>query len=166
MGKGPQVRWWIDQMLRRGRSADERAKVRRIALVVDDEEAIVRFVERVLTEAGFQTVSARDGVEAVAVVATMDRVDLLVTDLMMPNMTGDELARRVRALEPDLPVLYLTGFSDRLFADRTQLWEREAFVDKPCTARGLLQAVSLVMPEPVAGCFGQPSWEPRVATAS
>jgi len=72
------------------------------------------------------------------------RFDILVTDLMMPKMMGDELARRLRHEEPAIKVLYLTGFSDRLFKDKTTLWEDEAFLDKPCTVKGLLQAVALL----------------------
>jgi len=70
---------------------------------------------------------------------------LLVTDLMMPQMTGDELARRLRLGEPDLKILYLTGFSDRLFKDKVTLWENEAYLDKPCTLKSLREAVSLML---------------------
>ena len=74
-------------------------------------------------------------------VSTIGKLDLLLTDLLMPSMNGDELARRLRSKEPDLKVLYLTGFSDRLFAERTVLWQDEAFL--ACTVRGLLEAASL-----------------------
>ena len=65
---------------------------------------------------------------------------------MMPQMTGDELARRLRRRNtPALKVLYLTGFSDRLFKEKVTLWADEAFLDKPCSVKGLLQAVSLLL---------------------
>jgi CheY-like chemotaxis protein len=114
-------------------------------LIVDDEELVRKFVGRVLSEAGYQTAAASDGPEALEVAAGLDRFDLLVTDVMMPQMTGDELARRLRASLPGLKVLYLTGFSDRLFKEKVTLWADEAFLDKPCSAKGLLQAVSLLM---------------------
>jgi len=114
-------------------------------LVVDDEESVRRFVKRVLTEAGCHITIAGDGDEALAVAAHLDAIDMLVTDLMMPHMNGDELARRLRARHPDLAVLYLTGFSDRLFAERLTLWEHEAFLDKPCSIVGLKEAVSLLV---------------------
>jgi len=113
-------------------------------LVVDDEETVRRFVARVLQEAGCDVVTAADGPEAIAIAEGAGTIDLLVTDLMMPQMNGDELARRLRKRDGDLPVLYLTGFSDRLFAERMTLWDREAFLDKPCTINGLLEAVSLL----------------------
>jgi two-component system, cell cycle sensor histidine kinase and response regulator CckA len=115
------------------------------ALIVDDEDTVRKFVERVLREAGYKTAIASDGPEAIAVAATLETFDILVTDVMMPQMTGDELARRLRQTEPKLKVLYLTGFSDRLFKEKVILWQDEAFLDKPCSVKGLLQAVSLLL---------------------
>src|SRR6185436_13139565 len=114
-------------------------------LVVDDEELVRKFVERVLSEAGYQTATASDGPEALEVAAKLEQFDVLVTDVMMPQMTGDELARRIRVLAPAVKVLYLTGFSDRLFKEKVTLWADEAFLDKPCSVKGLLQAVALLL---------------------
>ena len=110
---------------------------------MDDEEPVRRLVDRMLSDAGYRPVIASDGPEAIDLAATQT-FDLLVTDLMMPQMNGDELARRLRQKEPSLKVLYLTGFSDRLFKEKVTLWEDEAFLDKPCSAKGLTQAVSLL----------------------
>lgn len=116
-----------------------------VALIVDDEEPVRRFVDRALREAGYKTVTASGGAEAISAVAAAGGFDILVTDLMMPEMTGDELARRLRLQEPSLKVLYLTGFSDRLFTEKATLWQDEAFLEKPCTLRGLVEAVSLLL---------------------
>jgi len=114
-------------------------------LVVDDEEPVRKFVERVLREAGYKTATAADGPEAIEVAKKMASLDILVTDVMMPQMTGDELARRLRVTAPGVKVLYLTGFSDRLFKEKVTLWADEAFLDKPCSVKGLLEAVSLLL---------------------
>ena len=114
-------------------------------LVVDDEDLVRKFVERVLRDAGYQTATAADGPEALEVAAKLESFDVLVTDVMMPQMTGDELARRVRVAAPHIKVLYLTGFSDRLFKEKVTLWADEAFLDKPCSVTGLRQAVSLLL---------------------
>ena len=114
-------------------------------LVVDDEDLVRKFVERVLRDAGYRTAAAADGPEALEVAAKLESFDVLVTDVMMPQMTGDELARRVRVSAPHIKVLYLTGFSDRLFKEKVTLWADEAFLDKPCSVNGLLQAVSLLL---------------------
>jgi two-component system, cell cycle sensor histidine kinase and response regulator CckA len=115
------------------------------ALVVDDEEPVRRFVDRVLREGGYKTMLAGDGPEALEVAARHEDFDILVTDLMMPAMNGDELARRLRQQAPSLKVLYLTGFADRLFKEKTTLWADEAFLEKPCSMKGLLEAVSLLL---------------------
>jgi DNA-binding response OmpR family regulator len=148
---------WLDRLKKAAHlwsSAMKESMTTPTVLIVDDEAAISRFVQRVLQDAGFTTLVAHDGAEAVTLAVLAGDINLVVTDLMMPHMNGDELARRLRANQPDLPVLYLTGFSDRLFADRMQLWENEAFLDKPCSVKGLLEAVALISHRRVPGTFG------------
>jgi CheY-like chemotaxis protein len=113
-------------------------------LIVDDEEPIRRVVERILNSAGYITRLASGGADAIAAAEGVDRIDVLVTDMMMPEMNGDEVARRLRQKHPALKVLYYTGYGDRLFDQKTTMWEGEAFLEKPCSARGLLEAVSLL----------------------
>jgi two-component system cell cycle sensor histidine kinase/response regulator CckA len=120
-------------------------------LVVDDEEAVLKFVNRILTERGYETVLASSGAAAEQAVTTSGPFNILVTDLMMPEMSGDELARRLRQVEPRLKVLYLTGFSDHLFKEKATLWADEAFLDKPCSVKGLLEAVSLLATGRITG---------------
>jgi two-component system cell cycle sensor histidine kinase/response regulator CckA len=114
-------------------------------LIVDDEESILTYVDRVLSKAGYRTTLAMNGPDAIKVAAASGRLDLLLTDVMMPEMTGAELARRLRQGQPHLKVLYLTGFADQLFTEKVTLWEDEAFLEKPCSAAALLQAVSLAI---------------------
>jgi two-component system, cell cycle sensor histidine kinase and response regulator CckA len=114
-------------------------------LIVDDEEPVRKFVDRVMRDAGYATAQAADGTEALEVASTLQSVDILVTDVMMPQMLGDELARRLREAEPAVKVLYLTGYSDRLFKEKVTLWADEAYLDKPCSMKGLRQAVSLLL---------------------
>ena len=113
-------------------------------LIVDDEEPIRRLVDRILQSAGYVTRLAANGAEALAAAEGPDPIDLLVTDMMMPVMNGDEVARRLRQKHPTLKVLYYTGYSDRLFDEKGMLWEDEAFVEKPSGSKGLLEAVSLL----------------------
>jgi two-component system, cell cycle sensor histidine kinase and response regulator CckA len=113
-------------------------------LVVDDEESVCKFVDRVLRSAGYQTATASGGAEAIDIALKIEP-EILVTDVMMPKMTGDELARRLRQQQPSLKVLYLTGFADNLFKEKLTLWQDEAYLDKPCSIKSLLQAVSLLL---------------------
>jgi len=114
-------------------------------LVVDDEEAVRRFVERVLRDAGYKTVVAANGHEAIEVAKQVGQLGGLVTDVQMPAMMGDELARLLRQSDPELKVLYLTGYSDRLFREKARLWGDEAYLDKPCSVKALREAVSLLL---------------------
>ena len=123
---------------------ETKAKPKRI-LIVDDEPVIVQFVDRVLRGAGYVTSTAGSGVEALQVAEAAAPYDLVVADVNMPGITGPELIGRLRMKQPDLRVLYLTGYNDQLFAARNLLWEGEAFLDKPATIDGLLQAVSLML---------------------
>lgn len=112
-------------------------------LVVDDEEAIRSFAERVLRDASYQVTVAPGGLEALKIAQEQGPFDLFVLDVVMPRMTGDEVAATIRRSDPDAKILYFTGFSDRLFTARSTLWENEAFVEKPATIKGLLEAVSM-----------------------
>jgi CheY-like chemotaxis protein len=114
-------------------------------LIVDDEESIRLFVDRVLRDAGYDTKVAPDGERALEAARSFEPFGLLLTDMVMPGMNGDELARRLRLDYPDLKVLYLTGFADRLFSARPVLWANEAFLDKPVSVAGLREAVSLAL---------------------
>ena len=114
-------------------------------LVVDDEQSVRTFVERVLQRAGYETAAAADGPEALRIVEDRGPFNLVLADVVMPGMRGDELGRRLRARDPDQKVLYFTGFSDQLFDARAILWDGEAFLEKPVTVDGLLEAVSLML---------------------
>jgi two-component system, cell cycle sensor histidine kinase and response regulator CckA len=113
-------------------------------LVVDDEPTVLEYLNRILTRSGYRPALASNPGQAVQVAATMDRVDLLVTDLAMPEMNGEELAAAVRSRYPSVKVLYQTGHSDRLFEERSALGGVDAFIEKPYSVGGLQEAVSLL----------------------
>ena len=127
---------------------------RKRLLVVDDEAPILKLVTRILAIDNYEITSAESGDEAAQMVSRPDYpgVDLLVTDLMMPGMTGRDLAAIVRGKYPKSRVLYVTGFADTLFKDLTELGEGESFIEKPFGTDGLLEATRLLM-------FGQISEE-------
>ncbi len=114
-------------------------------MVVDDEAAVRDIEKLVLTNAGYDVLTAEDGPAALSLLDADHPVDLVVADLKMPAMDGDEMARRLRAVHPDLKILFVTGHADFLFEAQPVLWEAEAFLDKPFTAAGLLEAVSVLL---------------------
>jgi two-component system cell cycle sensor histidine kinase/response regulator CckA len=89
---------------------------------------------------------ASDGPEALRLSEAQRRpFDLFVVDVLMPLMRGDELGRQLRQRDPDVKVLYFTGYADRLFEERPTLWEHEAFLEKAVTVEGLREAVSMLL---------------------
>lgn len=122
-------------------------------LVVDDDPLMLQMITKILSRDGYEIIAASSGQEALAALDARGTVDLLVTDVSMPEMTGPQLASRIRERLPQLPVLFETGFSDMLFDDRPELDERSAFLEKPFTSRGLLEATRLVL----FGGFTQPA---------
>ncbi len=117
---------------------------RPVVLVVDDEAQIREIERRLLQQAGYDVIEASGATEALAVLHDGTQIDLLVADLDMPEVTGDEMVRRIRVERPDLKVLYVTGHIDRLM-DARPLWDGEAFLDKPFSMNGLVEAVSLLI---------------------
>lgn len=113
-------------------------------LVVDDEAPIRQLARRILEDGGYRVTEAGDGLEAITLLSEGCTVDLLVADLAMPKLGGDALVCRIRCAHPNLKVLYLTGHIDTLM-DSRPLWEDEAFLEKPFSAVGLKEAVSLLL---------------------
>ena len=111
-------------------------------LVVDDQASACLYADRVLRLAGYRAVVASSGFEAIRKAKAMPRVDVLVTDLLMPGMNGDELARDLRERDTQLKVLYVTGLSGRLFRERVALGDGDALLEKPFSMTALEHAFS------------------------
>src|SRR6266853_1345208 len=116
-----------------------------IVLMAEDESVIRQMARRILEGGGYRVLEAVDGVEAVKILTSGTEVDLLMADLEMPNLAGEEMVRQCRITHPDLKVLYVSGVVDRLLDERPVLWEGEAFLNKPFTPNGLIEAVNLLM---------------------
>ena len=122
-------------------------EVRKRLLVVDDEIPILKLVTRILATDNYEIAAASSGDEAAQMINSPDYpgVDLLVTDLMMPGINGLELAMITRQRFPNVRVLFVTGFADRLFKGLTELGVGESFIEKPFGTDGLLEATRLLM---------------------
>ena len=113
-------------------------------LVVDDEAQMRALERRVLEDLGYSVLEAAGGTDLVDLLAGGARFDLLIADLDMPMVRGDEMVKRLRRSRPDLRVLYVTGHTDWLMDGRTMA-QGEAFLGKPFSAAELRDAVSLVL---------------------
>jgi two-component system cell cycle sensor histidine kinase/response regulator CckA len=121
-----------------------------LVLVVDDEPPIRQMESRILQMNGFRVIEASDGLEALEKLQQGLQVDLLIADLEMPELAGEEMVRRIHNTRADQKVLYVSGVIDRLL-DRRLLREGEAFLEKPFTADGLVEAVSLLLTGSIRG---------------
>ncbi len=119
-------------------------------LVVEDEHAVREGISRLLTDHAYRVMSARDGAGALEMVAEFDgEIDLLLTDLVMPGMSGRELAEILLHVRPDIGVLFMSGYPQGLSEEYAPTVG--GVLSKPFTERGLLQAVSDAISWPEAG---------------
>ena len=112
-------------------------------LVVEDEETVRTLASRVLSEAGYGVIRAADGAEAFNVVNDGERVDLVLSDVVMPRMSGVELAERLATVRPDLPVIFMSGYTGTELAPGVHA--AAGFLQKPFAAESLLQRVRAVL---------------------
>jgi CheY-like chemotaxis protein len=112
-----------------------------VVLVTEDEDTIRALARRILEREGFTVLEARDGREAIRVAAGYpSRIDLLVSDMVMPNLGGSELFAHLRLLRPDLRVLFVSGYTDDDIIRRGLKDAGSAFLQKPFTAHALAAA--------------------------
>lgn len=116
----------------------------KVALLVDDEQLVRDYVSTVLRQEGFKVLEAADGTDALSIVQGMrGTVDVLVTDVRMPRMTGIELVRSVKTDFPALPVIYISAeaFCDGLHDPCGHV----LFLQKPFGPQAIRDAVRTVM---------------------
>ena len=114
-------------------------------LFVDDESMIVDLAEKCLARLGYQVTSCTDPFEALNLVVAGDRpIDLLVSDMTMPGMTGVQLARGIREVNPDVPIILCTGDRERIPNDQLAVLRVAEVLDKPVELNALAAAVRRV----------------------
>jgi CheY-like chemotaxis protein len=121
-------------------------------LVVEDEPGVRSFVATQLASLGYEPVTAADGNEALNRLQADPAIDLLFTDLVMPNgMSGVTLAKRVAALRPDLPVLYTSGYADDVLGGHQAVGSEVPVLCKPYRRNELALAIQAVLSRSPAG---------------
>ncbi|MGE0451920.1 MAG: ATP-binding protein [Vicinamibacteria bacterium] len=110
-------------------------------LVVDDEAPLRELVCEALGASGYTTVGATGAEQALEIVASAGKVDILLTDVVLPTLGGPELANRLEALRPGLKVLFMSGYTDDAIVLHGVLPASRAFLQKPFTIDALLRKV-------------------------
>ncbi len=115
-------------------------------LLVEDEEVVRGLAAHILEEAGYNVIKARGGDEAIQLCKKQDgRIDLLLTDVVMPEISGKEVAQRITALLPHLKVLFMSGYTDEAIVHHGVLDSSVEFIQKPFTPLGLSKKVREVL---------------------
>jgi two-component system, cell cycle sensor histidine kinase and response regulator CckA len=114
-------------------------------LLVEDDPLVRAIARRTLTEAGFSVLDAEDGQQALAIVARQQPIDLVLTDVAMPEFGGRELAQRLSRLKPDLPIIFMSGYTDDDLTRRGLLDAGIPFLEKPFSPQDLTRLVQDVL---------------------
>jgi two-component system cell cycle sensor histidine kinase/response regulator CckA len=117
-----------------------------VVLIAEDDPSVRQVVHTILERAGYTVVGSAGPLEALALAREHpDRIDLLLTDVVMPLLSGKELAERLSLLRPNLRVIYMSGYTDKDIVHRGVLDEGVHFLPKPITPARLLDLVARVL---------------------
>ncbi len=119
-----------------------RTRASETILVVEDQEAACEMIVEILREEGYRVLAASDGIQAQEVLRRApETVDLLLTDVVMPKMSGTDLARALAPSQPRMRVLYMSGYTDEVITHHGVLNTGVSFLQKPFTTAALADRV-------------------------
>ncbi|MGH9889209.1 MAG: response regulator, partial [bacterium] len=111
-------------------------------LLVEDSDAVRQLAKRILRGLGYTVLTARDGREALELVSTDEsRIDLVLTDVVMPHMSGRQLAEAITVRRPDVKILYMSGYTDDIIIQKGLHDRGASFIEKPFTMSTLAERV-------------------------
>jgi PAS domain S-box-containing protein len=120
-------------------------------LMAEDEDDLRQITARVLTRAGYHVLAAAGGAEAIHLAQThAGPIHLLLTDVIMPKMMGNEVAAQVKQRRPGIPVLYMSGYAEPVLTENGTLPDGVTIVEKPFTSHELLDRIRSIL-NPAAG---------------
>ncbi|MCZ6677232.1 MAG: ATP-binding protein [Candidatus Poribacteria bacterium] len=120
-------------------------------LVVDDEKMIRRLLKQTLKGFGYTVLTAHDGEEALLTAEQHEGpIDLMVTDVVMPQMSGYELAERLAPLRPEISVLYMSGYDTKMAADQDDIDQENHFLPKPFLPKDLASNIRQILDKAIS----------------
>jgi len=115
-------------------------------LFIDDEPAIVDIGKQILDSLGYDVTAKNSSIEALELFnAEPTRFNLVITDMTMPHMTGENLAKELMQIRPDVPVILCTGFSSRIDEKKAMAMGIRAFISKPILKREIAEIIRKVL---------------------
>jgi len=134
--------------VRARQEANERREVARgsaTILLVEDEESMRKLTRHLLEGPGYRVLEACDGAEAIELARQNSDIQLLLTDVVMPRLSGPGLAERIKATNPQIAVIYMSGYTDELLVRHGALGQGITFLEKPFTQDSLINAVQTAL---------------------
>jgi signal transduction histidine kinase len=152
-GQGTTVKIYLPRLLHVDEAVDEsesapvdRIKGNHSILVVEDDDDVRAYTVEILRELGYRVIEAHDGPSALRLIERQDRqIDLMFTDVVMPGMSGRELADRARAVQPELKIIYTSGYTRNAIVHGGRLDAGVEVIAKPFTYQALAQKVADVL---------------------
>jgi two-component system cell cycle sensor histidine kinase/response regulator CckA len=115
-------------------------------LVVDDNATVLQYLAAALAASGFDSIQAKDGVEALRVIDSTDEtIDILLLDVVMPRLNGKELARVILSAHPDMKIILMSGYPEETIADKGLPLENTRFLQKPFSTTQLVTLIHTVL---------------------
>jgi PAS domain S-box-containing protein len=115
-------------------------------LLVEDEEMVRDLAETILTRHGYNVINTECGADAVEMCKTFSgKIHLLLTDVIMPGMTGREVFEKVKTIRPEIRVLYMSGYTENVIAHHGVLQDGSTFIPKPFSVDGLAKKVREIL---------------------
>lgn len=166
LGKGTTIRIYLPRYRETAAEKELVEPVRRplegteTVLLVEDEASVRRLLRELLRKQGYTVLEAHDGREALRIGAEHHgAINLLLTDIVMPQMSGGELVQRLRSLRPEVKVLYISGYADNVSLNKETLDPGKDFLQKPFTPDTLLRKLRDLLQ--LVDSPAQPSPKPR-----
>ena len=107
-------------------------------MLVEDDDAVRMFAARALRNKGYRVIEAKSGETALDLIRdAADKINLLITDVVMPQMDGPALIRQVRQIDPDIKVIFISGYTEEAFRQRLDSDREIHFLAKPFSLKQL-----------------------------
>ncbi len=127
-------------------SISEIPKVNATILIVEDRNDLLEFAKKGLEQYGYRVLTALNPQEALSLCGDYaEDIDLLLADVVMPNMNGGELSRRIRMIKPGVRTLFMSGYTEDVIAPHDSFGKRIAFIQKPFTPQALAKKLQEVL---------------------
>ena len=115
-------------------------------LLVDDEPSIVRMITQMLTRSGYEVIGKTSSASALNVFKEApEQFDLVISDMTMPEISGDQLAQAIKQIRPGITIILCTGHSNRMDENKAKDLGIEAFITKPFSRKSITEAIPKVL---------------------